>query len=106
MAVSSEHALREAELLTLRQISDAINLTNERLGRLDTGVADARERLARMESNSASISELKEEVEALKSDLQQRKGAGILLTWLKDFTPWILGIAVAALAAAGRLHIG
>lgn len=113
MAVSSEHALREAELLTLRQISDAMRVTNDSLKAtnktiegLRDDVGDARERLVRIEAQNEARVDLRDEVESLKKDLQQRIGAGKLFTLLKDFTPWILGLGAAMLAAAGKLHIG
>lgn len=106
MAVSSEHALREAELLTLRQISDALNTTNDRLGRIDISVSDARERLARMEVNNDSIKHLKAEVALLKADLEQRKGAGLLMKWLREYAPWLAFLVAAVATLSGRIHIG
>lgn len=104
MSVSEDHALREAELLTLRQIANALENTNRRLEGMQESLNDARERLVRIESTTvdATVADLSEKlgkalqrIDMLEADLDQRRGASKLVEALHKFGPWLLGMAAA-----------
>lgn len=110
MAVSSQEAIREAELLTLRQIADFMGVTGRQLEKLSETMTDTRERVIRVENSG-----LKEElagvkgdmkaacarIEVLERDYHQRIGATKLAEAVHKFGPWLLAILAGAASLIG-----
>lgn len=110
MAVSSEQAIREAELLTLRQIADFMGVTGRQLEKLSDTMTDTRERVIRVENSGLKeeVAEMKGEiravgvrVEILEKDYNQRIGATKLAEAVHKFGPWLLALIAGAASLIG-----
>ena len=104
---SDETIIREAEVLALRQMAESVN-------NLAREVAESRETMARIREDMAVLKdrqsnhekledeviqfkkEVREELAALKERNAQQDGAMTFAKWLKEFGPWILGVAAVA----------
>lgn len=103
-------AIQEAQILTLRQISENLAALTRRLEGLTGKVDDVRERLVRLEAQEAG-----KLVEALRSDLKAAvarvdlleaarnkiEGAAAFWNWLVKSTPWLAAGISAFVAGVG-----
>lgn len=116
MAVSSEQAIREAELLTLRQIADFMGVTGRQLEKLSETMTDTRERVIRVENSGLKeeVAEIKGDmkamgtrVEVLEKDYNQRIGATKLAEAIHKFGPWLLALiaGAASLIGSGAIRV-
>jgi DNA repair ATPase RecN len=105
--VSTADAAQLATIQALRQVSDSMNAIGRRMDRQGETLDDIQRRVIRLEEarTSHQIDELKQELDdarqrlaLLESERDHRRGALSLVKWLKDYTPWLLAITLAALA--------
>lgn len=103
-------AIRDAQILTLRQISENLAAQTRRLEGLTAKVDDVRERLVRLEAQEAG-----KLVEALRSDLKAAvgrvdlleaarnkiEGAAALWNWVVKSAPWLAAGISAFVAGIG-----
>ncbi|WP_340647542.1 hypothetical protein [Phenylobacterium sp.] len=103
-------AIRDAQILTLRQISENLAAQTRRLEGLTTKVDDVRERLVRLEAQEAG-----KLVEGLRSDLKAAitrvdlleaardkvEGAAAFWNWVVKSAPWLAAGISAFVAGIG-----
>lgn len=89
---------RELVIVLLQQMSTGMERLNSQMGEVKATTADINLRLAIIEANP--ITALVQRLEALEDAEQRRKGAYNLVAWMKDYTPWLLAIAVGLYAVA------
>jgi hypothetical protein len=99
---------------SIRQLSNAFSAAMEaqtaQLVRLSEKVDNMNARVIRLEEqhHAQDIQDLGAEVEKLKASVRtlelmraKGEGMGVLLRWVKDFSPWVVAVALAAMVAAG-----
>ncbi|MDP2009241.1 MAG: hypothetical protein Q8K11_03595 [Phenylobacterium sp.] len=107
--VGSDHidAIRDAQILTLRQISENLAAQTRRLEGLTAKVDDVRERLVRLEAQEAGklVETLRSELKAavarvdlLEATRDKVAGAAVFWNWMVKSAPW-LAAGVSAFAA-------
>jgi outer membrane murein-binding lipoprotein Lpp len=89
----------------IRAQTVSVERNNEKVDRLSSSVAQVREDIAVLKSEShrdatlaAKVTTLENEVTALKMRNAQQDGGFRLATVVKDFSPWIVTAIMAALA--------
>lgn len=106
---SPDTVLREAELLALRQMADSLtSLTREMMTNREV-MATIREDLAVIRERQSQHSETKEELRTMKTRLElveqrhmRQDGAMGFASWMKDFGPWLVAVAVGTWAFLSR----
>ena len=121
MPVAAPDALEMANIHALRQISDALTLTNRSLSSLAADVKDVRERVIKIEAKDmdAKIAEYRSEcrticatltsdlkavvgrVDSLESARDRQTGMASVGSWFSRSAPWIIAVGAAVLAALG-----
>jgi len=115
--VSKPEAVAMAEIHALRQISDALQATNQSLHALAhdvrevrADVKEVREKVIRMEGEDlkAQIREAKAEIRSLAKDVNdlqtirdRQAGAMSVGGWIAKYAPWLVAIFMAGLAGIG-----
>ena len=106
-ALGGHDAIREAQILTLRQISENLAAQTRRLEGLTAKVDDVRERLVRLEAQEAGklVETLRSELKAavarvdlLEATRDKVAGAAVFWNWMVKSAPW-LAAGVSAFAA-------
>lgn len=110
MPVPKPEAVAMAEIHALRQISDALQTTNQNLTVLAADVKDVRERVIRIESQDmrGQIIELRGDlkaacirIDALEATRDRQAGALSVGGWISKYAPWLVAIFMAGLAGLG-----
>lgn len=103
MSVTSDQALRETEILVLRQMSDNLIRLNHRLDgyedkqdKIFQYIGEIKTTLAVQTERQLVVNEIKVRLDDLERHHQQSQGAHNLVRWLKDFGPWIGTIILLA----------
>lgn len=119
--VQVPEAVELANIHALRQISDALTLTNRSLSNLATDVKDVRERVIKIEAKDmdaklaeyraecrAACAEIKSDVkavsvkvDALESARDRQTGMASVGSWFSRSMPWLIAVIAAGLAALG-----
>lgn len=115
MAVPEEAALRQVEIEALRQITDNLRRLNDGQAEMMKTVHQIDARLIRQEERNSQVAEIKavvkeqgEEIAALRSERDQRKGAMSLVEWFgRNWLILLIIFSVAALMlrASGKLQL-
>ena len=108
MPVSTEEAIKRAELLTLRQISDTLGTLLAQSSASITTVNAVKEDVAvlkvKMEENESfrqKMEGMEKEIHELKLRNAQQDGALTLMDFVHKFGPWLVALATLAWALLG-----
>lgn len=84
MSVDEDRVLKEAHLLAMRSIQDAIKRIDTNLEATRENVQEVREKMIRFEERDtrADVAALSVRVQALESDRAERKGQSGAIGWL------------------------
>lgn len=100
---SARDLYREAELMTLRQMSASLaTITNEliahreSMGTMKEDIAVIKVRQEASAALSKAFDEIKAEIELLKARNLRQDGAYSFVTILKDFGPWLVSLIILA----------
>lgn len=121
MSVSKPEALQHAEIHAMRQMADAVTAQTKFFGeamasntrsleRVAEKLNEVNERLIRVEEqkHGQAIEDVKDElrgafrrIKDLESTRDQQKGAKALVDWLRQTAPWVVSLAMGAVAVFG-----
>lgn len=103
MPVTTEEALRKAEMMAFRQMTDTLRAVQEELASHRAQMGTIGQDIAVIKERQTTMSEIKDDMESVKERLlvlemrnARQDGAVTFVTFLKDFGPWLFGLLVLA----------
>lgn len=108
--VTKPEAVSMAEIHALRGLTDAVGTLTRQVERMNSKVDDVRERVIKLEAReyerqieglSDRLALALKRIDDLEGTRDQQKGAKALVDWVRQTTPWLLALIMAALAAVG-----
>lgn len=112
MPVSADTMALAAIIESQRVQTKTLERQIDKIDKLSSNVAQVREDIAVMKVKDEQVTnlttiaaDLSTRVGAMELRNAQQDGAGKLMTIVKDFAPWVLGIGAFVLALAGRLTV-
>ena len=108
--VTKPEAVSMAEIHALRGLTYAVGTLTRQVERMNSKVDDVRERVIKLEAReyerqieglSDRLALALKRIDDLEGTRDQQKGAKALVDWVRQTTPWLLALIMAALAAVG-----
>lgn len=109
-AVTKPEAVSMAEIHAIRGLTDAVGTLTRQVERMNTKVDDVRERVIKLEAREYErqieglndrLGDALKRIDGLEGTRDQQKGAKALVDWLRQTAPWLVALAMAALAGVG-----
>ncbi|MFN7128417.1 MAG: hypothetical protein ACK4OJ_05070 [Brevundimonas sp.] len=108
--VTKPEAVSMAEIHAIRGLTDAVGTLTRQVERMNTKVDDVRERVIKLEAREYErqieglndrLGDALKRIDGLEGTRDQQKGAKALVDWLRQTAPWLVALAMAALAGIG-----